>query len=134
MTHTINTNAIVTKYEAFLKAGTSYGDALKQAAAQLGTTPCPTLMQALAAVHAKHYKCNFTWNKSGRAVFHTGAESTRDTRHYAAQKSWERNVGVFFTTGEPKVSKHVPVDPVAKLLKAYAGLTTAQKRAFLRGI
>ena len=130
----INTNAIVTKYEAFLKAGTSYGDALKQAAKQLGATPCPTLMQALAAVHAKHYKCNYTWNKAGRAVFHTGAESTRDTRQAAAQKSWERNVAGFFTTGEPKVSKHTPIDPVAKLLKAYAGLTAAQKRAFMRGI
>lgn len=123
-------NTIVTKYAAFLKAGTSYGDALKSAAAEMRGTPCPTLLQALAKVHAAHYACNTSWSATGRAVFHTGAESTRDTRHDAAHKSWQRNVMVHFTTGDT-TRNHKPVDPVAKLAKAYAGLTAAQKRRFL---
>lgn len=92
----INVQSIAAKYEAFLQAGMSYGDALSQAAAALGGTPCPTLLEALAKVHAKKYQCNYTWNASGSAVFYTGAESTRDTRHEAATKSWQRNVMVWF--------------------------------------
>jgi hypothetical protein len=88
--------AIATQYEAFLTAGMSYGDALRKAAEQLGGTPCPTLLEALAKVHATKYKCNYTWNATGGAVFYDGAESTRDTRNESARKSWERNVMAWF--------------------------------------
>ena len=88
--------AIATQYEAFLTAGMSYGDALRKAAELLGGTPCPTLLDALAKVHATKYQCNYTWNASGGAVFYTGDESTRDTRNEAATKSWQRNVMAWF--------------------------------------
>jgi len=127
MSHTINT--IASQYSAFLKAGTSYGAAL-QAAVRETSLSHPELLAALAKVHAKHYACNTTWSAKGTAVFHTGPESTRETRHLAAQKSWSRNVGVHFSTG-PTTRQHKPVDEVAKLAKAYAGLTAAQKRRFL---
>jgi hypothetical protein len=127
MSHTIHT--IAAQYSAFLKAGTSYGAAL-QAAVRETTLSHPELLSALAKVHAKHYGCNTTWSAKGTAVFHTGAESTRETRHVAAQKSWSRNVGVHFSTGST-TRHHKPVDAVAKLAKAYAGLTTAQKKRFL---
>jgi hypothetical protein len=127
MSHTINT--IAAQYSAFLKAGTSYGAAL-QAAVRETSLSHPELLAALAKVHAKHYGCNTTWSAKGTAVFHTGTESTRETRHLAAQKSWSRNVGVHFSTG-PTTRQHKPVDQVAKLAKAYAGLTAAQKRRFL---
>jgi hypothetical protein len=94
--------AVVRTYSVFLKAGSSYGEALREAAANLGETPCPTLLAALAEVHAKHYGCSFTWNGKGSAVFHTGEESTRETRHQAATKSWQRNVMVWFTPEKPK--------------------------------
>ena len=94
--------AIVAKYEAFLQAGMAYGDALSQAAAALGGTPCPTLLDALAKVHATKYQCNYTWNAAGNAVFYTGDESTRDTRHDAAHKSWQRNVMVWFKAPEER--------------------------------
>jgi hypothetical protein len=97
--------AVVNTYSAFLKAGTSYGEALRKAATELGETPCPTLLAALAAVHAKHYECSFTWNGKGGAVFHTGEESTRETRQHAATKSWQRNVMVWFTPEKPKAPK-----------------------------
>jgi hypothetical protein len=87
---------IAAKYADFLQAGMSYGDALSQAAAALGGTPCPTLLEALAKVHAKKYQCNYTWNAAGSAVFYDGDESTRDTRNDSARKSWERNVMVWF--------------------------------------
>ena len=90
-THAVNT------YAKFLKAGTSYGEAMREAAKALGDTPCITLLDALAKVHAKHYGCNYTWSASGTAVFYTGEESTRDTRHGAAFQSWRRNVMVWFT-------------------------------------
>jgi hypothetical protein len=127
MSHTIHT--IAAQYSAFLKAGTSYGAAL-QAAVRETSVSHPELLAALAKVHAKHYACNTTWSAKGTAVFHTGPESTRETRHVAAQKSWSRNVGVHFSTG-PTTRTHKPVDAVAKLAKAYAGLTAAQKRRFL---
>jgi len=127
MSHTINT--IASQYSAFLKAGTSYGAAL-QAAVRETSLSHPELLAALAKVHAKHYACNTTWSAKGTAVFHTGPESTRETRHLAAQKSWSRNVSVHFSTG-PTTRQHKPVDEVAKLAKAYAGLTAAQKRRFL---
>ena len=93
----------VNNYAKFLKAGTSYGEAMREAAKALGDTPCITLLEALAQVHAKHYGCNYTWSASGTAVFYTGEESTRETRHGAAFQSWRRNVMVWFTPAkEPK--------------------------------
>ena len=96
---------VVSTYRAFLKAGTSYGEAMRKAAKALGETPCPTLLAELASVHAEHYECSFTWNASGAAVFHTGEESTRETRQHAATKSWQRNVAPWFTPEKPKAPK-----------------------------
>ena len=77
--------AAVNAYGKFLDAGMAYGEALRKAAAELGGTPCPTLLEALAAVHAKKYGCNFTF-ENDRATFHNGEESTRETRHEAADR------------------------------------------------
>ena len=123
---------VADKYAEFLQAGTSYGEALRKAAAKLGGTPCPTLLDALAKVHAAKYKCSYTWNTSGGAVFYDGKESTRESRRDDARKSWQRNVMSHFTLGTPKsestgASKS---DPVALLLAKYQALTAAQKRAF----
>jgi len=110
-TQTIAT--IASNYEAFLKAGGTYGDSLREAARQLGGTPCPTLLEALAKVHAKRYECNYTWNASGSAVFYNGKESTRETRNDSARKSWERNVMVFFKPErEAKPVSHARVSKV----------------------
>lgn len=94
--------AAVNAYAMYLDAGMSYGEAMRKAAQSLGGTPCPTFLEALAQVHATKYKCNYTWNSAGRAVFHTGAESTRESRHDSATKSWQRNVMVWFTPEKPK--------------------------------
>ena len=122
-------NKVIAAYRDFLKAGTTYGDALREAAKSLGGTPCPTLLEGLAKVHAEAYKCNYTWSSSGRAVFHTGAESTRDTRHESATKSWQRNVMVHFNKTDE--SFKVEVDVVAKMIKAMEKLTPAQRRKVL---
>ena len=90
--------AAVTAYGKFLEAGQSYGDAMREAAQSLGETPCLTLLTALAEVHAAKYKCNFTTGAAGGFVFYTGDESTRDSRNHGADKSWKRNVMVWFTT------------------------------------
>jgi len=106
----------VTAYGKFLSAGMSYGDAMREAAKSLGGTPCPTFLGELAAVHSAKYKCAFTWNASGSAVFHTGAESTRESRHDAAHKSWQRNVMVWFKADKPKkpaTSKRLSADAKA---------------------
>lgn len=95
------TNA-VNAYAKFLDAGGSYADAMQAAAKALGGTPCSTFLGELAAVHAAKYKCNYTWDGQGRAVFYTGAESTRETRHDAARMSWTRNVMVWFKADKPK--------------------------------
>ena len=98
---TIQTNAI-TAYAKFLDAGQSYGDAMREAAKSLGETPCLTLLTALAEVHAVKYKCNFTTGAAGGFVFYTGDESTRDSRNHGADKSWKRNVMVWFTADKAK--------------------------------
>ena len=114
---TIQTNA-VNAYGKFLQAGITYGEAMRQAAAELGGTPCPTFLEALAAKHAAKYQCNYTWDGKGSAVFYNGAESTRETRNDAARKSWERNVMVWFTpTKEAKPAKSMRV---SKDLRALA--------------
>ena len=87
----------VNAYAKFLDAGTSYGEAMRAAAKALGDTPCITLLDALAKVHAAKYACNYTWSAKGTAVFYTGEESNRETRHGAAFQSWRRNVMVWFT-------------------------------------
>jgi hypothetical protein len=92
----------VTAYGDFLASGMTYGDAMREAAKSLGGTPCPTFLGALAAVHATKYKCAFTWDGKGKAVFFNGAESTRETRNDAARKSWDRNVMVWFTPEKAK--------------------------------
>lgn len=98
---TPQTNAI-NAYAKFLTSGMAYGEAMREAAKSLGGTPCPTFLGELAKVHATKYGCNYTWDGQGRAVFYTGAESTRETRHDAARKSWSRNVMVWFTPEKPK--------------------------------
>jgi hypothetical protein len=80
---------------------------MRETAKALGGTPCPTLLEALAKVHAAKYECNYTWNASGSAVFYNGKESTRETRNDSARKSWERNVMVWFKpASEPKPVSH----------------------------
>ena len=118
---TTQTNA-VNAYAKFLDAGASYGDAMKAAAKSLGDTPCITLLDALAKVHAKHYGCNYTWDNQGGAVFYDGKESTRESRRSDARMSWRRNVLVWFTTpAEPKAKpSHARITPEArKAAKAY---------------
>jgi dGTP triphosphohydrolase len=92
----IQTNA-VNAYSEYLTSGMTYGDAMRKAAKELGDTPCITLLEELAKVHATKYGCNYTWNTAGTAVFYTGKESTRESRHGAAFQSWRRNVMVWFT-------------------------------------
>ena len=105
----MNTNALINKavtdYAEFLRAGASYGASMQALAKALGGTPCPTALERLAAVHAEKYKCNYTWDGKGSAVFFNGAESTRETRNDAARKSWQRNVMVWFTPEKPQASK-----------------------------
>ena len=122
----------VTKYDEFLTAGASYGNALQGAVKELGDTPCITFLQALATVHAKHYKCNAAFKEDGHPTFHTGDESTRETRHGAAQVSWQRNVRVHFTKSDKRTSKQV--DAVQALLTRYAKLTKGEKKRFLASI
>lgn len=105
----MNTNALINKavtdYAEFLRAGASYGASMQALAKALGGTPCPTALERLAAVHAEKYKCDYTWDGKGRAVFFNGAESTRETRNDAARKSWGRNVMVWFTPEKPKAAQ-----------------------------
>ena len=103
--NTIQTNA-VNAYSEYLASGMTYGDAMRKAAQSLGGTPCPTFLGELAAVHATKYKCSYTWDGKGQAVFFNGEESTRETRNDAARKSWTRNVMVWFT---PEKAKAKPV-------------------------
>ena len=102
MSKLTKTQSAVKAYADFLTAGISYGDAMRDAAKSLGGTPCSTFLGELAAVHAAKYGCSFTWDGQGRAVFYTGAESTRETRHDAARMSWSRNVMVWFPTDKAK--------------------------------
>lgn len=120
---------LIAAYAAFLKSGATYGAALREVSEELKGSPCPELLQGLAKVHAKHFACNVSWSASGSAVFHTGEKSTRETRHAAAAMSWSRNVACHFK--DPATRQHKPVDAVAKLAKAYASLTAAQKKRFL---
>ena len=103
----------INAYGKFLQSGMTYGEAMRKAASELGGTPCPTFLEALAKVHAQKYTCNYTWNASGNAVFYEGKESTRESRNEPARKSWERNVMVWFkapkkptpTTAHNRISK-----------------------------
>ena len=129
----------VESYDKFLTAGSEYHKALQRAAKQLGDTPCITFLQALATVHAKHYKCNVAFKADGHPTFHTGKESTRDTRHGAAQVSWQRNVRVHFTVtklGKKTLpnTKSNKLDAVKALLKKYAELTKDEQKRFLASL
>ncbi len=114
------TNA-VNAYAGLLKAGMTYGEAMRAVAKELRGTPCPTFLGELAKIHAKKYQCNYTWDGKGRAVFYNGDESTRDTRNDAARKSWDRNVMVWFKPEKPATPKtHARLSPDArKAAKAY---------------
>jgi hypothetical protein len=105
----MNTNKLIdnaaSDYAKFLDAGASYGASMQALAKALGGTPCPTAMERLAAVHAAKYKCNYTWNTSGDAVFYDGEKSTRESRNDAARKSWGRNVMKWFNTNKPASTK-----------------------------
>ena len=111
----IQTNAI-NAYADYLTSGMTYGDAMRKAAQSIGGTPCSTFLGELAKVHATKYGCNYTWDGQGRAVFYTGAESTRESRMDSARKSWDRNVMVWFKADKPKkpaTSKRLSADAKA---------------------
>ena len=95
----------LTAYAAFLKAGTSYGEAMQALAKSLGGTPCATTLAEFAKLHAAKYRCNYTWDGKGRAVFFDGDESTRETRRNDARMSWQRNVMVWFTPEKPQAEQ-----------------------------
>jgi hypothetical protein len=120
---------VVAAYRQFLKAGATYGAALRDVAAQLKGAPCPELLRELAAVHAEHFACKVSWSGKGAAQFFTGAEYSKAERHETAYKSWQRNVMVHFS--EPKESFKTEADPVAKMIKAMEKLTPAQRRKVL---
>jgi L-rhamnose isomerase len=131
MTHAINVQAIAQSYADFVDAGATYGKAMREAAKKLGGTPCATLLEALAKVHADKFACNYTWNANGSAVFYHGAESTRESRDNNARMSWTRNVMCHFETASSKSNKVVPVQVSKAVVKALqvamAGLTKAQR-------
>lgn len=134
---TIQSDAI-TAYAKFLDAGQSYGDAMQAAAQSLGETPCLTLLTGLAKVHAAKYKCNFTTGAAGGFVFFNGDESTRDSRNHGADKSWKRNVMVWFTPErEAKPAKSMRLSADAKAAaKAYLAQfdSVAEAVAALRAV
>ena len=92
-------NAATKAYGEYLKAGTKYGEAMREAIEALGDTPCITLLEPLAKVHAAKYGCNYTCNGES-FTFHEGDESTRESRNLAAFQSWRRNVMVWFNKPE----------------------------------
>ena len=124
--------AIITStYSKFLKAGATYGEAMRALCADMGDTPCPDLLLELAQTHAKHYQCNLSWSSAGNAVFFDGEKSSRETQRRDALMSWNRNVMAFFN-GKPKsVNK---VDPVAALLKKFSALTKAEQKRFFASL
>ena len=101
---------VVNAYDNFLSTGKTYGTVMKDIALQLNGTPCPKLIEQLAKVHAKHYRCETALSNRGTWVF-----EVKGTRHEPARKSWERNVAVFFTKDKPTSSKQV--DRVAQRVK-----------------
>ncbi len=130
MSNAININAIAQAYADYVDAGATYGAAMREAAKALGGSPCPTLLEALAKVHAAKYGCNYTWNAIGSAVFYEGAESTRESRNEGARKSWARNVMAHFETASAKSNKKTPVKVskgvIEAIQAAMAGLTKAE--------
>ena len=122
--------SVANAYRQFLKAGTSYGAALRDVAAQLKGAPCPELMRELAQVHAEHFECKVSWSGKGAAQFFKGAEYSFEGRFDAAYKSWQRNVLVHFKP-EATESFKTEVDVVAKTIKALEKLTPAQRRKVL---
>lgn len=136
--NTLNANqqAVVKTYGAFLKAGKSYGEALREAAKQ--AVECGALLQALAVVHAKHFGCSMTWDTlSHRASFHSGDKPTRETRNDAATKSWQRNVMPHFASvrGVTKKKTQAQQKSQAELLFAkFSAMSAAEQRLFKKMI
>ena len=131
MKNAINVQEIAQSYADFVDAGATYGAAMREAAKKLGGTPCATLLEALAKVHADKFACNYTWNANGSAVFYHGKESTRESRDNNARMSWTRNVMAHFETASSKSSKVVPVKVSKAVVKALqlamAGLTPKER-------
>lgn len=137
MSKAIHIPSIVAAYAKYLSAGASYGAALREASETLKGAPCPDLLEALAKVHARHFDCNVSWSAKGTAVFHTGAESTRETRNVAAAVSWSRNVACHFrATSEARNHKVVAVSKskVNAIVDVCAGLTKAEVVALLAAV
>lgn len=111
----------VKAYAGFIDAGITYGEAMRRVAAECGETPCLTLLAELAKVHAAKYRCNYEQGTSGGYVFFDGKESTRESRNHGADKSWKRNVMVWFTPAkQPTKPTHARITPEArKAAKAY---------------
>ena len=103
--NTATINTIITKFEGLLVANTKWSTCIREVVTLCGGTFEPLVLEPLAQALAKHYKVNVTINLesetiNGFAKFHTGAESTRETRHSASRNYWERNVLDYFKAPE----------------------------------
>lgn len=101
----ITINTIVSSFNAFLKAGGTFGQVMQQAAQ--ANIPATELIPALANATAKHFGATVRYTNRGNVGFYSDAEGK--VRHDAARKCWERNVAPFFkpTESKPVVRKQV---------------------------
>lgn len=122
-------NNLTTTYSTFLRAGGRFRDAVLAALGARKYLP-EAEVAALAAVHAKHYKCEARDTATGWK-FYDG-----DSRCEAATKSWGRWVRPFHNVAKSARggARSTQADPVAKLLAAYEKLSAGDKRRFRAAI
>ena len=121
-------NSIINKFETLLVANKKWSTCIEEVVTLCGGTFEPRVLEPLAQALAKHYKVNVTINLesetiNGFAKFHTGTESTRETRHSASRNYWERNVLDYFKAPKADVrNKAEEVELDQKLIDAIQNL------------
>lgn len=130
---------LITSYKSFVSSKLAWSEALAQALGKKAYLP-EDVVESLAQAHAEAYgekygeTIYFQQSAGGSWYFFTDEECTRENRHDAATKQWQRNVAPYHKVSKQKGNGKVvkQIDPVQQLVEKFEALTKAEQAKFLR--
>ena len=130
--------SLIKSYKSFVVGKLAWSEALADALGNKKYLP-EDVVESLAQAHAEAYgekygeTIYFQQSAGGSWYFYSDEGCTREDRHDAATKQWQRNVAPYH-----KVVKKAPsrtskqVDAVQSLVEKFNTLTRAEKARFLK--
>ena len=146
--------SLITSYKSFVVGKLAWSDALAKALGlkdadaltqaekdgkkfYLSESVVESLAQAHAEAYGEKYKETIYYQQSegGSWYFYTDEECSRENRHAAATKQWQRNAGKYHKVSKKKASRTAKqADVVQQLVEKFNALSKSEKARFLKAV